>query len=278
MHFGFEQTTVRYGDHIAVRDVTMPVEPGAVTAIVGGDGAGKTTLLRCLAGRKQPSSGRVHRAPRTHAGMLHADDPGYGDLTVDENLRFAATVRGLDHQRFARRRDHLLDTTGLGDARGRLADRLSGGMRRKLGFALATLHEPELLILDEPTTGVDPVSRTDLWRLMTTAAGDGAAIVVATTYLDEAERCSRVLALDEGHVLAHGTPDEIIAAVHGQLYRTDDTSPRPRSWRRGAGRQVWAPDGHAESARPSEPDLEDAVIIAMLARAEDRPLHELEAV
>ena len=152
-------------------------------------------------------------------------------------------------------------------------------MRRTLGFALATLHEPDLLLLDEPTTGVDPVSRTDLWRLMAAAARDGTAVLLATTYLDEAERCARVLALDRGHVLATGDPDAIIAEVRTGLYRSPTPGPRDHSWRRGADWRVWSPaEPPPDDATPVDPDLEDAVVIAMLDRARQQPRPVAEVV
>ncbi|HSK96284.1 MAG TPA: ABC transporter ATP-binding protein, partial [Euzebyales bacterium] len=209
MRCGFDELTVTYGRHRAVTDITLDVPAGAVTALVGGDGAGKTTLLRALAGRVPAAAGRVWRPALARVGVLTADPPGYGDLTVDENLRFVARVRGIGPDRLRDRAGALLAATGLAAARDRLAERLSGGMRRKLGFALASLHEPDVLLLDEPTTGVDPVSRTELWRLMAGAAGAGTTVVIATTYLDEAERCAQVLALDRGRTLAQGPPDEV---------------------------------------------------------------------
>lgn len=265
--FGLDDVTVVFGDVTAVDGVTMTIAPGAVSALVGGDGAGKTTLLRCLSGRVAPSHGRVHRATAARTGVLTADPPGYSDLTVHENVAFVARARGLDAATTRARAETLLDATGLAGAADRLAARLSGGMRRKLGFALATLHQPALLLLDEPTTGVDPVSRTELWRLIATAARDGTAVVVATTYLDEAERCAQVLALNSGHVLAQGDPAAIVAAVRGRLYRGHEPGPADRSWRRGGGWRVWSPvDGAAVAGEPVEPDLEDAVVVAMLQR------------
>jgi ABC-2 type transport system ATP-binding protein len=273
--YGFDDVTVAYHGHPAVRDVSLDLPAGRVTALVGGDGAGKTTLLRCLAGRLAPSSGRVRRADVRRTGVLAAGPPGWDELTVAENLAFAARVWGLSAAHARERTAALLDATGLRDATDRLASQLSGGMRRKLGFALATLHEPELLLLDEPTTGIDPVSRIELWRLMATAARDGGTVVLATTYLDEAERCTRVLALDGGDVLTTGAADEIIDRVRGALYAAPARDPRRRSWRRGATWRVFAPGGAPADATPVEPDLEDAVMVAMLERLpEAQPLTE----
>lgn len=265
MRYGLDAVEVTYGAHKAVYGVSFEIAPGSVTALVGGDGAGKTTLLRSLAGRVRPSAGTVRRPEIEHTGVLAAGPPGYDDLTVAENMRFALRVRGMDTPDGHDRADTLVAAIGLTDARDRLAARLSGGMRRKLGFALATLHEPDLLLLDEPTTGIDPVSRTELWRLIAAAAGRGAGVVLATTYIDEAERCAQVLALHRGRVLAQGDPDDITEAVRGRLYRAATPGPPERSWRRGSDWRVWAPDGSPPvDASPVEPDLEDAVVVAML--------------
>jgi ABC-2 type transport system ATP-binding protein len=141
-------------------------------------------------------------------------------------------------------------------------------MRQKLGVIAAMLTSPALLVLDEPTTGVDPVSRADLWSLIARAAADGAAVVVATSYLDEAERAAHVLVLDAGSQLAVGTPDQIVAAMPGQL-RISDTPPpdadRPRAWRRAGRWRVWDPPGSADG-QPIQPDLQDAVTVAILRR------------
>ena len=144
---GFDDVVVTYDGRTAVDAVTLDVPPAAVTALVGGDGAGKTTLLRCLAGRVRPSRGQVHRVASDRVGVLAAGPPGYDDLTVAENLRFVARVRGIGADGAGDRGDTLLRAVGLADARDRPAALLSGGMPRKLGLALATLHDPDLLLL-----------------------------------------------------------------------------------------------------------------------------------
>jgi ABC-2 type transport system ATP-binding protein len=216
--WGAEKLTVRYGGRTALDAVSVAVRPGAVTVVVGGDGAGKSTLLRAMAGAVRPQSGRVRRPPRRDVGYISGASGLYGDLTVDENVAFVAAAYGLSAVERDGRAAELLKQTGIAGTGDRLAGRLSGGMRQKLAFALAMLHRPKLLILDEPTTGVDPVSRSELWRLIAGAAADGAAVLVATTYLDEAERAADVLVLGDGRAVAAGPPEAVAAAL-----------PRPQS-------------------------------------------------
>ena len=185
--------------------------------MVGGDGAGKTTLLRCLAGSLAPGSGTVRRPAKERSGYFPASSGIYGDLTVAENLDFRANGYGLPRQVGRDRAAEYLERAGLSAASGRLAGQLSGGMRQKLAVIAAMLHHPDLLVLDEPTTGVDPVSRSGLWWLIARAAAEGCAVVLATTYLDEAERCTSVLVLDEGTELVSGSPEQIVAAMPGVL-------------------------------------------------------------
>jgi ABC-2 type transport system ATP-binding protein len=271
--WGTEEACVRYGDKLALDHVTFRAVPGRVSAVVGGDGAGRTTLLRCLAGALAVTSGRVRLPPPLRIGYLSAGSGTYPDLSVDENLAFRATAYQLPAAVARERSAGLLERAGLSGARDRLAGRLSGGMRQKLGVIASMLHQPDLLVLDEPTTGVDPVSRADLWWLIAQAAANGAAVVFATSYLDEAERAVSVLALDDGRALASGTPEEIIAAMPGTL-RASDARPegeaRRRAWRRGGRWRIWdppgQPDGPREPARAVAPDLQDAVTVAILAR------------
>ncbi len=234
--WGSEAASVRFGRKLALDQVSFRAVPGQVTAVVGGDGAGRTTLLRCLAGALTPSSGQVRRPARPRIGYLPASSGIYPDLSVAENLAFRTAAYQMPPAAARERSGQLLARAGLAMARDRLAGQLSGGMRQKLGVIAAMLHQPSLLVLDEPTTGVDPVSRADLWWLIARAAADGAAVVLATSYLDEAERASSVLALDAGRELAQGTPAQIVAAMPGVLRASDDPPPgeaRRRAWRRG---------------------------------------------
>ena len=200
--WGVRDLTVRYGTNAALDGVTLAVPAGAVTAVIGGDGAGKTTLLRALAGVVPASAGSVDRPDRRRIGYVAGAAGVYDDLSVDENVEFVASAYGLTAREREERSAELLARTGLTGTGTRLAGRLSGGMRQKLAFALAMLHEPDLLVLDEPTTGVDPVSRADLWRLIAAAAAAGAAVVVSTTYLDEAQRAASVVLLEDGRATA----------------------------------------------------------------------------
>ena len=244
--WGTEEACVRYGDKLALDHVTFRAMPGRVSAVVGGDGAGRTTLLRCLAGALAVTSGQVRLPPPLRIGYLSAGSGTYPDLSVDENLAFRATAYQVPANVARERSAEFLERAGLSGARDRLAGRLSGGMRQKLGVIASMLHQPDLLVLDEPTTGVDPVSRADLWWLIARAAADGAAVVFATSYLDEAERALDVLALDAGRELGSGTPEEIIAAMPGTL-RVSDARPegdaRRRAWRRGGRWRIWDPPG-----------------------------------
>lgn len=271
MSFGLSSVTVRFGSTTALEDITFTAPAGVVSAVVGGDGAGKTTLLGCLTGAVQPASGRVERPAKRMLGVMPSASGSWRDLTVDENIDFVATAYGMRGDELERRRGELLDKTGLADARDRLAGQLSGGMRQKLGFLLALLHDPSLLVLDEPTTGVDPVSRVELWRLISEAAAGGAAVAMATTYLDEAERASTVLVLDAGHALASGNADELIGLLPGTITVTERPGDPRRAWRRGRVYHEWHPTGESGS----EPgnvgvDLEDTVIAEMLHRREHR--------
>jgi ABC-2 type transport system ATP-binding protein len=265
--WGVRGLSVRYGDRSALVDVTFQVAAHAVVAVVGGDGAGKTTLLRALAGTVRPSAGTVDRPDERRIGYLSAGPGVWADLTAGENLEFAGRAYGLGAGQLRSRTAALLERTGLAAARDRLAGRLSGGMRQKLALAMALVHEPELLILDEPTTGVDPVSRVELWRLVAGAAAGGAAVAFATTYLDEAERAATVLVLDQGRALLSGTPDEVLAAVPGRVLEAPARPGGVPAWRRGARWRAWSPDGSPlPGATEVAPDLEDAVVVAQLAR------------
>jgi len=234
--------TVRYGRRTVLDGVTLEVEAGRVTAVIGGDGAGKTTLLRALAGVIKPAGGRVLRPDRRRIGYIAGASGVYDDLSVDENVAFVAAAYGLTKEQRDRRVAELFTRTGLAGTGDRLAGRLSGGMRQKLAFALALLHEPELLVLDEPTTGVDPVSRADLWGMIAEAAAAGAAVVVSTTYLDEARRASTILLIEDGR--ARGDAEHVLAQ--------DAREASVRAHAADAGRAVQSRPGAAPLAAARE--------------------------
>jgi ABC-2 type transport system ATP-binding protein len=272
--WGVRDLTVRYGRLTAVDGVTVELMPGTVTGIVGGDGAGKTTVLRALVGAVRPSAGTVSAPDRRRLGYVSAGPGIYRDLSVDANLAFAARAYGVPGPAFRERSAELLARTELTAARARSAGQLSGGMRQKLALACALLHRPELLVLDEPTTGVDPVSRAELWQLLTSAAAGGAAILLSTTYLDEAERAGAVVVLDAGRQLATGTPADVVASTPGRIVQSTShpTWAGARTWRRGPAWRAWSVDGTAPpGSAAAPPRLEDAVIVAALAREAGAP-------
>lgn len=260
MTWGATNLTVRFGDNVALRDVSISIEPGVVHAVIGGDGAGKTTLLRLLAGLGLRHDGDLRLPPQDRIGFVPSHGGVFNDLTVDENVAFVAAAYGLRNWQ-ARGRE-LLERAAIERYGDRLAGRLSGGERRKLAGSMAMLSQPQLLVLDEVTTGVDPVSRMELWRIVADAAVTGTAVVAATTYLDEAERAERVVLLHAGGLLASGAPNEIVDAIPGCV--TDETKPidRSRAWRHGVRWHQWHPQGTTSSYRPT---LEDAAIVHELA-------------
>lgn len=206
-----------FGDLKAVDHLNLAVEEGEMFGIVGPDGAGKTTTIRMLCGILTPSEGTAvvlgsdiitrTELVKRDIGYLSQRFSLYGDLTVEENIEFFAEIHGVyDHKR---RKEELFEFTRLTPFRARLADRLSGGMKQKLALACTLVHTPKLLFLDEPTTGVDPVSRRDFWKILQALQMQGMTIVMTTPYLDEAERCSRVCLLNEGRALRTDTPPNL---------------------------------------------------------------------
>ncbi len=265
MSFGLEGVTVRFGPVVALDDVSISVDPGEVAVVVGGDGAGKTTLARAVAGLVEVGTGSVSRPERRRIGYQPGSSGVWPDLTVEENLGFVASAHHLSVADTNTRMGEVLEFTGLTAARDRLGAQLSGGMRQKLGVAMALFSRPGLLVLDEPTTGVDPVSRFDLWRLVSETAARGTAVLMTTTYLDEAERAGTILALDGGRTLAAGSPAEVIASLHGAVFASDRPIPGARQWRRGAGWRVWTEGAAPAGATPVVPDLGDVLVSEALA-------------
>ena len=214
-----------YDGVIAAHDVSFTVERGEMFGLIGPDGAGKTTTLRVILGLLKAHGGSVRTCglePWTQSdelsrriGYLSQRFSLYGDLTVDENVAFFSDIHGVRNSKA--RADELLEMLRMTPFRKRLADRLSGGMKQKLALACTLIHTPELLVLDEPTTGVDPVSRRDFWKILARLQRDGLTLLVTTPYLDEAERCQRVALMDRSKVLTVSTPDALRAEAKGAM-------------------------------------------------------------
>lgn len=267
MTWGTSGLVARFRAVTALDGVDVTIEPGRVHAVIGGDGSGKSTLLRVLAGVRAADGGTVRRPPAGQVGFVSAGGGLFPDLTVAENVEFVADAYGLSEWR--ERAGRLLRRAGIAAFGDRLAGQLSGGQRRKLAGTMALLPEPQLLLLDEVTTGLDPYSRMELWRMIADAAAAGTAVVAATAYLDEAERAEHVLLLHQGRVLAAGPPGSIIDRVPGSVEDTAEPDDPGRAWRRGAGWRQWRPDAPRTAGNTVR--LEDAAIIGELS-AEQGPV------
>lgn len=230
----FDNVVKRYGTVDALRGVSFGVGEGEMFGLIGPDGAGKTTAIRAICGLLHVNEGTIrvlghdpitqHRAVTSHVGYLSQRFSLYGDLSIDENIAFFAEIHGV--RDFHERRNRLLAMTQLTPFRARLADQLSGGMKQKLALACTLVHEPRVILLDEPTTGVDPVSRREFWKLLSQFLAQGITIVMSTPYLDEAERCSRIALLHEGRVLALDRPGRLRSALTGTLFEVVVDTPR----------------------------------------------------
>lgn len=216
-----QDLTRRFGSFVAVDHVNLSVPRGSVVGLLGPNGAGKTTLIRMLLGLLLPSDGRgtvlgydLRRDAeriRREAGYMSQRFSLYNDLTSEENLKFYGKVYGLSSGDLAGRSDELLHWAELDDHRRSLAGSLGGGLRQRLAFACAIVHRPPLLLLDEPTSGVDPASRRKFWDLIYGLADGGTTVVVTTHYMDEAEHCDSLAMMLAGRLVAVGTPDELKA-------------------------------------------------------------------
>ncbi|MFZ2089048.1 MAG: ABC transporter ATP-binding protein [Desulfobaccales bacterium] len=222
-----EGLTKRFGTRLAVDHLSLTVTAGEAFALVGPDGAGKTTAMRLLVGIMDPDEGGAQvlgfdpvtqgEQVREHIGYMPQRFGLYGDLTVMENLVFYADLYRVDRQIRAGRLPELLDFSGLAPFTGRLAANLSGGMKQKLGLMCALIHRPQILFLDEPTFGVDPVSRREFWHILYQLLKTGITIFLSTAYMDEAERAHRVGLMHQGRLLVADTPQALKAAFDGEL-------------------------------------------------------------
>lgn len=213
----FEGASYKFGESVAVDAVSLEIKKGEIFGVVGPDGAGKTTLIRMALGLLDPCAGSVStlgfdaitqkKEINKRVGYLSQKFSLYGDLTIDENIDFFAEIHGV--KKHKERKQKLLEFTRLAPFRKRLADKLSGGMKQKLALACTLIHTPEIIFLDEPTTGVDPVSRRDFWKILNDLLAGGLSIVVSTPYLDEAERAGTVALMNKGNILALDAPKKI---------------------------------------------------------------------
>ncbi len=226
----------RFGPVEAVREVSFAVAPGEIFGPAGPDGAGKTTIMRMLAGVLSPDVGEIaldgidvraepERA-KLHLSYMPQRFGLYEDMTVAENIFFYATLFAVPGKERRVRSAQLLAAAGLGEFGRRLAGQLSGGMKQKLGLVCALIHTPRVLLLDEPTTGVDPVSRRDFWAILYGLRESGVTILLSTAYMDEAERCSRLALLHEGRIRALDTPARLKQAMPGALLAVTGADPR----------------------------------------------------
>ena len=295
-----------FGSVVAVSRLDLDVRRGEMFGLVGPDGAGKSTAIRLLCGILKPSGGEgqvlgfdLRTEPRqikARIGYLSQSFTLYGDLTVDENIEFFADLHEV--RSYRTRRDELLEFTRLTPFRGRLAQALSGGMKKKLALACTLIHTPELIFLDEPSTGVDPVSRGEFWNILSDLLEHGVTICMTTPYLDEAERCHRISLMHRGRVFMTGSPDEVKAALPGRVFRIECPGPgaayRALRTRYSSSRlqllgesvHFWAPQGQAEVEttvgwldgqglgparfKAAPPTLEDA-FVGLLSVAETNP-------
>jgi ABC-2 type transport system ATP-binding protein len=209
----------------AVQGINYSIRKGEMFGLVGPDGAGKTTTIRMLCGLVKPDSGSAkvldldivkdRNKIKDQIGYLSQRFSLYGDLTVDENIEFFAEIHNVEN--YEERRNELLEFTRLIPFRDRLADNLSGGMKQKLALACSLIHRPQILFLDEPTTGVDPVSRRDFWKILSNLLKEGITILMSTPYLDEAERCSRVALMHKGKIISLDTPPRIKESIRIEI-------------------------------------------------------------
>src|ERR1035437_3721247 len=228
------------GRRDALKNISLQLPVGSMTALIGPDGAGKTTLLRLLAGILTPVTGGVrvldHPLPKealalqSQIGYMPQRFGLYEDLTVEENLDLFADLHGIPYEVREGRFAELLTMTALGPFRKRLAGQLSGGMKQKLGLACTLIHPPQLLLLDEASVGVDPISRRELWSIIQQqVVSRKVTVLLSTAYMDEAERCDHVILLHEGEILAQGNPEQLAAPLQGHAFVLENVPTAPRN-------------------------------------------------
>jgi ABC-2 type transport system ATP-binding protein len=295
-----EKLTKRFGDLVAVRDLDLRVDKGEIFGVLGPNGAGKSTTIRMLCGILDPTSGKgsvvgfdiATQAERIkeRIGYMTQRFSLYEDLTVYENLEFYAGIYGIGRRDRRARLEEVIATSGLGDRRKQLAGTLSGGWKQRVALAAATIHRPPLIFLDEPTAGVDPVTRRAFWDEIHRLASGGTTILVTTHYMDEAERCHRLAFIFAGRLLDEGTPDEVVARrrLVALEIEVDDADRVREALRARPEIETVEPYGHAlrvvgrdvdleklitevatpKRIQPAHPSVEDAFV--SMVRAEQR--------
>ncbi|MDP8207887.1 MAG: ABC transporter ATP-binding protein [Candidatus Electryonea clarkiae] len=222
-----ENLAKKFGETSALKDLSLEVSPGKIVGLIGPDGAGKTTAMRIACGLMLPDAGKVFlsgvdvqaqpRKAKNHLGYMPQRFSLYQDLTVSENIRFFADLYHVPKKERLEREERLMKFSRLSPFRKRRAGDLSGGMKQKLALSCTLIHTPEVLILDEPTTGVDPVSRQEFWAILKTLQSEGIAQLISTPYMDEALLCDRILLVHHGKVISQGTPDEVLKNYNRRL-------------------------------------------------------------
>jgi ABC-2 type transport system ATP-binding protein len=285
-----------YGSTQAVVDISLDAGEGEIVALVGPDGAGKTSIFRCVCGLLEFDSGQIEVAGfdasrefgkiKPFLGYMPQTFSLYPDLSVEENLRFYAGLFGLDRDQFKKKKIQLYDFSGLAPFRARRAGALSGGMKQKLALSCALVHDPQILVLDEPTTGVDPLSRRQFWGILRELKAQGSTILISTPYMDEVELSDRAAFIHLGRKTAEGTPDELIGLFSGKVYRLNVAPTHERmqqldriaglkSRRFGASIHIYIAQDHSleeyqdqlsrmgiepQAIEPIQPELEDTFI------------------
>lgn len=285
-----ENLTKRFDELTAVDGLTLTIAPGELFGLVGSDGAGKTTTMRMLCGIMDPTEGRARvlgrdtvreaEAIKAEIGYMSQRFGLYPDLTVLENIHFYADIYGIPRRGRDATIDRLLAFSNLAPFRRRQAGNLSGGMKQKLGLACALIHTPRILFLDEPTNGVDPVSRRDFWRILYQLLREGVTIFVTTAYLDEAERCNRVGLIHQGRLLACDAPDRLKGLMRGTILevRTDAARQAARILRAGLdGTTSVGLFGDRVHVVTEAPDRTRSAVEALMAR-EGLPLRGLRPI
>ncbi len=279
----------RFGDLQAVAEVGFAVSPGEIFGLVGPDGAGKTTTMRMLASVMRPDTGSIRidgvdvvadpDQAKQHVSYMPQRFGLYEDLTVDENIRFYAELFEVPARVWRERAQHLLTASGMTPFGKRLAGQLSGGMKQKLGLTCALVHAPRVLLLDEPTTGVDPVSRREFWQILYSLRAEGVAMVISTAYLDEAERCDRLALLHQGRVMYSDTPARLKQKLPGAIVRIATARPRALlpivSRLAGVEGALLVGDGlhvHVDDAARRVPELAQAIAQAGAEAGEIAPI------